>query len=565
MKIKFIGATKSVTGSCYFLTFNINGALKYALVDCGMYQGDSETDRKNYTDFPFDPSKLDYVFLTHVHIDHSGLIPKLVKSGFNGKIVTTDATADLATIMLLDSARIQESETERYNRRRLHEGKTLKEPLYTEDDAKAALKFFAPVKYNQVFSPYAGVELTFHDSGHVLGSAFLKFKIKEDGESFTVVFSGDVGNAPVPILKDPETIGESDYVIMESTYGDRVRENDGERSNQLAEAVKAAINAGGKVIIPSFAVGRTQELIYEIHQLRDKKMIPEVPVYIDSPMACSATEVFRKHAECFDQEMMNYLNSSDDPFNFSNIFYSSTPDQSRAINVINEPQVIIASSGMANNGRILHHLKYNIFKKECTILFVGYQAVGTLGRLISDGEKNVMIMGNKYAVNASIKMIHGYSSHADQKGLLNWLNTASQKPRNVFLMHGEENSKKILQGKLSENAVASVIPDEFDEYEIVSSKVFRQTCDGRALKPLVDPGAEKLFARQAAKVEAVQGHRGSVMEVPLKMVEPLAPVDDNMIEKLSKRDMLKILKEFRSQLQSMASKIDNIIFKVKKQ
>ena len=374
--------------------------------------------------------------------------------------------------MLRDSARIQQTETERYNRRRLRLGKEPKEPIYTEDDAKNALKFFEPVDYNRPYEAYPGITATFHDAGHVLGSAFIKFDITENGEKYKVVFSGDVGNMPVPILKDPEAIKDADYIIMESTYGDRIRDNDKDRSDELARIINETVTAGGKVIIPSFAVGRTQELIYEIHGMLDGKKIPAVPIYIDSPLACNATEIFRKHMECFDEEMVEYLSRSDDPFNFSNIFYACEAEESRAINQNNSPQIIISSSGMANNGRILHHLKYNIFKKECTVLFVGYQAFGTIGRQITDGEKLINIMGDKYSVNARIESIHGYSSHADQSGLLKWLETSSAKPRNVFLVHGEAEAKNTLQAKLSENGYSSLIPSPLDEFEIRSATSF---------------------------------------------------------------------------------------------
>ncbi len=563
MKIKFIGAIKSVTGSCFLLTFNINGSVRHALIDCGMYQGAKEDELLNYGEFPFAAADIDFLFLTHVHIDHSGLIPKLTKNGFSGKIIATRATCDLADIMLRDSARIQQSETERYNRRRLKLGKEPKEALYTEDDAKAALKFFEPIDYNKRFEAYPGVGATFHDAGHVLGSAFIKFDINENGENYKVVFSGDVGNMPVPILKDPEAINDADYVIMESTYGDRVRDNDKDRSEELARVVNETIAAGGKVIIPSFALGRTQELIYEMHQLRDKKLIANVPLYVDSPLACNATEIFRKHLECFDEEMVEYLNKSDDPFNFSNLFYSSEASESRAINQINTPQIIISSSGMANNGRILHHLKYNIFKKECTILFVGYQASGTIGRQITDGEKVISIMGDKYAVNSRIESIHGYSAHADQNGLIKWISTTSKKPRNVFLVHGEADSKQALQAKLSENGFASLVPGLMDEFEIKSAVSFSRT--GALAMPQLS-ASDFSAPRPAVKKSASEADY-EFMKKPLNKVAPAImpqlPSDD-VLEKISKKELVKLFKEFRSQLQSMESRIDNLIAKLNK-
>ena len=562
MRIKFIGAIKSVTGSCSLLTFNAGGAEKRALIDCGMYQGAKEDEMLNYGEFPFDAAAVDFVFLTHVHIDHSGLIPKLFKNGFNGKIICTKATFDLCGIMLLDSARIQQAETERYNRRRLKLGKEPKETLYTEEDAKAALKLFEPVDYGKRFSPFEGVGVTFCDAGHVLGSAFVKVDVSENGENYKVVFSGDIGNMPVPILKDPEPIKDADYVIMESTYGDRVRGNDKDRSAELARIVRETIAAGGKVIIPSFAVGRTQELIYEMHKLRDDKQVPEVPLYIDSPLACNATEIFRKHLECFDEEMVAYLNRSDDPFNFSNLFYACEADESRAINAIDSPQIIISSSGMANNGRILHHLKYNIFKKNCTILFVGYQAFGTIGRQITDGEKLISIMGDKYSVNARVESIHGYSAHADQSGLLKWISTASEKPRNVFLVHGEAESKQALQMKLSEHGFSSVIPSVMDEFEIKSASSFARVGTGTLPQMKVSDFTpeKRAAAPDAGGYEFMKKPLNKVAAIPAM---PQLPPDD-ILERISKKELVKLFKEFRAQLQSMESRIDNFIAKLNK-
>lgn len=568
MKIKFIGAIKSVTGSCTLLSFNAGGAEKLALIDCGMYQGAKEDELLNYGEFPFDARAIDTVFLTHVHIDHSGLIPKLVKSGFKGRIICTRATFDLCGIMLLDSARIQKAETERYNRRRLKLGKEPKEPLYTEDDANAALKLFEPVDYGRRIEAFAGVGATFHDAGHVLGSAFVKFDVTENGETFKIVFSGDIGNMPVPILKDPEAIKDADYVIMESTYGDRIRENDHDRSLELARIVNETVAAGGKVIIPSFAVGRTQELIYEMHKLREEKKIAEVPLYIDSPLACNATEIFRKHIECFDEEMVAYLKRSDDPFNFSNIFYACEAEESRAINQIDSPQIIVSSSGMANNGRILHHLKYNIFKKNCTVLFVGYQAFGTLGRQITDGEKMISIMGDKYTVNARVESIHGYSAHADQAGLLKWIATASARPRNVFLVHGEAEAKHALQMKLSEHGFSSVIPSVLDEFEIKSASSFARIGAGTLPQMKVSDFAVPAPAAAPLEEKAAPAAGGyDFMSRPLNKVAAPAggalqlPPDD-VLEKISKKELVKLFKEFRAQLQSMESRIDNLISRI---
>lgn len=553
MKIKFIGAIKSVTGSCTHVTFNVEGRERRAIIDCGMYQGNEGVEKSNFNPFPFDPAELDYLFLTHVHIDHSGLIPKLTKQGFKGRIISTSATRDLAEVMLLDSARIQQGETEKYNRKRLRMGKPPRDPLYTEEDARRSLDFFQTVSYNEEFRAWPGVNVTYHDAGHVLGSAFLRFRVNEGGGDYTVIFSGDLGNAPVPILKDPEKIGKADYVVIESTYGDRVRESDSERSSQLADVVQKTVSLGGKVIIPSFAVGRTQELIYEIHQMRDAGRIMDIPVYVDSPMACSATEIFRKHIECFDEEMSAYLRSADDPFAFPNLFYAREAEESRAINANNDPQIIISSSGMANNGRILHHLKYNIFKPECTVLFVGYQGAGTLGRQLADGAKIVNIMGEKFSVNAKIEAIHGYSAHADQAGLLKWLATADAAPRNVFIMHGEDAAKKTLQGKISESGLSSIVPDTFDEFEITGPQSFRQSVDGRAAKPA---GWEEPDRRGAVAAQPAEPLRR--VAVPAAEKPAAAPQPDNL-ENLSKKDIVRTLKEFRSQLQSMESRIDNLI------
>ena len=436
MKLTFIGAAHEVTGSCHLL--EVNG--RHILVDCGMEQG---PDLYENQELPITAGDVDYVLLTHAHIDHSGLLPLLCKQGFQGEIITTFATADLCNIMLRDSAHIQEFEAEWRNRKAVRAGTPLYEPLYTTQDAVDALSLFAPCDYGQRITVCDGVEVRFTDIGHLIGSASIEVWATEEGVTKKLVFSGDVGNTEQPILRNPSPTGEADYIIVESTYGDCVHSE--EKPDYLAEfthILHDTFARGGNVVIPSFAVGRTQEILYFIREIKEKNLIPQYPnfeVYVDSPLAIEATNVFTKNEKaCFDEEAMQLVNRGVNPLQFSGLKLSVTSDDSKLINFDTNPKVIVSASGMCEAGRIRHHLKHNLWRKECTVLFVGYQAVGTLGRKLMDGASAVKLFGENIEVAAHIETLKGISGHADMKGLLDWLHGFESEVQHVFVVHGED-------------------------------------------------------------------------------------------------------------------------------
>lgn len=443
MKIRFLGASTSVTGSCHLITTDKH---KF-LLDCGMFQGNDEMDILNCEEFSFDPEEIDFMLLSHAHIDHSGRIPLLVKRGFKGQIYCSDATADLLDVMLKDSASIQERETEWTNRKNQRAGRPLIKPLYTINDAIAALKHVTPVLYNQLVELNEDVKAVFNDAGHILGSSIIELFITENKDVSKLVYSGDLGVKGRPILRDPTIIKKADYLIMETTYGNRVHEKNSASIEKLIEIVLKTIRRGGTVVIPSFAVGRTQELIYEFNRFYEehseyKDELKDIMVYIDSPMATSATEVFRRNAQVFDDETRDYILRGDHPLDFKNLKFTRTSEDSIALNSDPTPKIIISSSGMCEAGRIKHHLKHNLWNPKSSIVFVGYQAVGTLGHSIKNGDKKVTIFGEKIKVEAEICNLEGFSGHADKDGLLEWLSGFQKKPNEIFLVHGEEESKR---------------------------------------------------------------------------------------------------------------------------
>lgn len=436
MKLTFIGAAHEVTGSCHLL--EVNG--KHILIDCGMEQG---PDLYENQEIPVAVGEIDYVLLTHAHIDHSGLIPLLAKRGFQGQIVTTFATADLCQIMLRDSAHIQEFEAEWRNRKARRSGAELYEPLYTMEDAVNALQYFVPCDYDQKIELCEGVWVRFTDVGHLLGSASIEIWMCEDNVEKKIVFSGDVGNINQPIIKDPKTVREADYVVIESTYGNRLHGDEiPDYVGEFTRILRETFAKGGNVVIPSFAVGRTQELLYFIREIKEKKLLSDFPdfeVYVDSPLAIEATNVFQKNTKgCFDEDALKLVQQGINPLVFPGLKLSTTSDDSRLINYDSKPKVIISASGMCEAGRIRHHLKHNLWRKECTILFVGYQAVGTLGRKLIEGVPSVKLFGETIEVCAKIETLKGISGHADMKGLLNWLGGFETKLSHVFVVHGED-------------------------------------------------------------------------------------------------------------------------------
>lgn len=433
MKLSFLGAAHEVTGSCHF----IEACGKKILVDCGMQQGQDDDTQE----LPVVPADIDYLFLTHAHIDHSGKLPLLSKMGFNGKIFTTVATGELCSIMLQDSAHIQEFEAEWKNRKRQRAGEDLYEPLYTIEDAQRIMKRFVTFEYNQIISVCDGIKIRFIDVGHLLGSASIEVWIEEEDTNKKLVFSGDIGNLNQPLIRDPQYITEADYVVMESTYGDRNHGPAPDYVQELADIIKETFDRGGNVVIPSFAVGRTQELLYFLRNIVNNNRIPgysEIPVYVDSPLAVEATNVFNKNVKgYFDEEAMSLINQGINPITFPGLKISVTSDESKAINFDSRSKVIISASGMCDAGRIRHHLKHNLWRAESTIVFVGFQAIGTLGRSLLEGTKTVKLFGESITVNANIVRLHGISGHADQAGLLRWLSAFEQKPKRVFVVHGE--------------------------------------------------------------------------------------------------------------------------------
>ncbi|MEF9946410.1 MAG: MBL fold metallo-hydrolase [Lachnospiraceae bacterium] len=436
MKLTFIGAAHEVTGSCHLL----EACGKNILVDCGMEQG---PDLYENQELPVAPSNIDYILLTHAHIDHSGLIPLLCKEGFRGQIITTFATSDLCNIMLRDSAHIQEFEAEWRNRKAKRSGEEPYEPMYTMEDADAAIRLLAPVPYEQLVEVTEGIQVCFRDIGHLLGSASIEVRLQEGTVEKTIVFSGDVGNIAQPIIKDPKPVKNADYVVIESTYGNRLHGT--ERPDYIGDftrILRETFAKGGNVIIPSFAVGRTQELLYFIREIKEKKLLKaysDFEVYVDSPLAIEATNIFHKNIRgCFDQEAMELVDKGINPLLFPGLKTTITSDESKLINFDEKPKVIISASGMCEAGRIRHHLKHNLWRKECTILFVGYQAVGTLGRSLVEGATSVKLFGERVEVKAKIENLKGISGHADKEGLLHWLEGFETPLQHVFVVHGED-------------------------------------------------------------------------------------------------------------------------------
>ena len=467
MKIKFCGASTGVTGSCHLLT---SGEHKI-LLDCGQFQGGKAQDALNYEKFPFEPSEIECVVLSHAHIDHCGRLPLLTKRGFEGKIYCTDATADLLSVMLKDSAYIHEKETEWKNRKAERAGREQVEPLYTIEDAEKTLSLVSPILYDQQIAINPDMKIVFNDAGHILGSAITELWVTEDDKESKIVFSGDLGMEGRPILRDPTYIKKADYVIMETTYGNRIHKELGSGVEKLIEIIINTTRRGGNVVIPSFAVGRTQELIYELNRFYDsnneyRKELDKIFVYVDSPMATAATEIFRRNAQVFDEETREYILKGDNPLEFKNLKFTRSSKESQDLNFNKEPKIIISASGMCEAGRIRHHLKHNLWNPKNSIVFVGYQGQGTLGRSLVEGVKMVTLFGEEIQVNAEIHNLEGFSGHADQNGLFAWLAHFEQRPKQIFLVHGEEESKKdfakLVNEKLSYEPIVVMGNSEFE-------------------------------------------------------------------------------------------------------
>ncbi len=500
MKLMFIGADHEVTGSCHYL----EAAGKHILVDYGMEQGINVFEN---VPLPVNESMIDYVFLTHAHVDHSGLLPLLYARGFRGQIYTTDATADLCSIMLRDCAHIQTMEAEWKNRKaKRSETVQAVEPLYTMEDAEGAIRRLVACHYNQEIEVCDGIRIRFTDIGHLLGSASIEIWLTEEGRTKKIVFSGDIGNKHQPLLKDPSLTKSADYVVMESTYGDRL--HSAERLDyvkELAAVLKETFDKGGNVVIPSFAVGRTQELLYFLRKIKVERLVEgfeNFPVYVDSPLAVEATGIFQDNRwECFDEEAMELVREGINPISFAGLKLAITSDESREINFIDTPKVIISASGMCEAGRIRHHLKHNLWRPECTILFVGYQAVGTLGRSLVEGADEVRLFGEPIQVRAQIKQLAGLSGHADKNGLIEWISGFEEKPKKVFIVHGEDcvctGFAETLKIEYGQRAYAPYSGTEFD---LLSGK-FLYEAEPVSAKKKEKPVTNSVFARLLAAAQ----------------------------------------------------------------
>lgn len=504
MKLTFLGATHEVTGSCFLL----QACEKNIMVDCGMQQG---SDEYEHQEIPISPAEIDYVLLTHAHIDHSGRLPLLSKYGYRGPVLATDATCDLCGIMLRDSAHIQEFEAEWKNRKGKRAGREPIEPLYTIDDAEKLIQQLEPCAYNKKIPLCEGIEIRFIDVGHLLGSASIELWVAEKGKTTKLVFSGDVGNLNQPLIKDPEYISQADFVVIESTYGNRLHQPPPDYSASLSKIIQRTLDRGGNVIIPSFAVGRTQEILYFIRDIRARGLVKghdDFPVYVDSPLAIEATNIFQENfRETFDSEAMDLVNHGINPITFYGLKLAVTSDESKAINFDNTPKVIISASGMCEAGRIKHHLKHNLWRPESTVIFVGYQAEGTTGRALLEGAKSVKLFGETIDVRAEIVQLQGVSGHADQAGLLRWLDAFSPPPKQVFVVHGESSVCDTFTQLISQHCHTSAVAPNYGA--VWELDPVRQ----------LNPGIPREQMKAAAKTSAPSGVFGRLLAAGKRLME----------------------------------------------
>jgi len=501
MKITFLGAARTVTGSCYVLECE---QARFA-IDCGMHQGNRVIEARNWDENGmYRPESLDFILMTHAHIDHSGLLPRLVAKGFKGPVYTTAPTKDLLGIMLEDSARIQEVDAQWRSTKKLRAGDPPVEPLYTVEQAQAAIKQLTVKEYNQDFEPAPGIRVAFNDAGHILGSAFIELWVREGEEETKLVFSGDLGRPNQLLVRNPQTVDTADFLFLESTYGSRNHKNESQSREELAEAIAYSVERGEKVIIPAFAVERTQELLYSFYLLRQEGKLPEdLPVYVDSPLAIKATQIFRRHWDYYDQKTKELVKNGENPLELPNLRFTLTAEESRAINTTPGPAIVIAGSGMANAGRVKHHLRHNIWKPGASIVFVGFQAEGTPGRRIVDGAKTIRILGEELSVKAKVFTIGGFSGHAGQSQILDWLSNFHNPDVQVYLVHGEHSGQKVLAELIRERFKLSVhIPDYLDECLLEKGGRFELTSRPSLAAPRID--WEYLLQETSEKLGQVQ-------------------------------------------------------------
>ena len=549
MKITFLGAAKTVTGS----NFLVEAAGKKFLVDCGMYQGKVALELENTDPFLYNVNDIDFMILTHAHIDHSGRIPKLYNEGYRNPIYATKATCDLCEIMLPDSGHIQEVEIVWKNKKRVREGKEEIPPLYTAEEAYKCLEIFHPVEYDEIIEIDENISIRFNDAGHMLGSAIVEVWAIENGKTVKAVFTGDLGNNDLPLLDSPTMIGNADYVVMESTYGNRVHVRNDEKAKLFLDIVSETLDHGGRVIIPSFAVGRTQEILYELDILKEDlgrdedfakkyETIMNVPVYVDSPLAISATEVFKKNIDLFEEEIQEKIKRGDNPLEFNGLTFTQTAEESKELNEDRRPAIIISASGMCEVGRIKHHLKHNLWDPTSTILFVGYQAPGTLGRTIVDGAKKVKIFGEEIAVNARIEYIEGYSGHADQTWLLNFIYSFHNPPKHIFLVHGEEEGQIVLKEKIEENTGCKVtIPSFGNCYELVGDEPI-------LLEETEEIGLFKREFKRLDLIEKIEELKDDIENIENVVMESNIETGDEELKSLEER-----VRELQKQIQALMS------------
>jgi metallo-beta-lactamase family protein len=465
LKIRFLGAAQTVTGSLHLITVNGNRVL----LECGLFQGKRKEALERNRTLPFDASSIDALVLSHAHIDHSGNIPNLVRSGFGGPIYSTFATRDLCSAMLRDSAYIQEQDVAYVNKKRASDGLDPVEPIYTYEDAVASLEHFLSVGYHRPVEVAPGVMCTFIDAGHILGSAAVFLEIEEGGKRRKLLFSGDLGREDMPILRDPEAAPEADLLVIESTYGNRLHQSHASAEEELVDVIGQTCEAGGRVIIPSFAVGRTQEIVYSLNRLTKENRLPDVPIYVDSPLAVNVTEIFRLHPECYDEDLREFVNGDrhPDPFGFDRLRYVRNVEDSKALNEKKEPLVIISASGMCEAGRVQHHLKHAIEDPRNAVLIVSWQAPHTLGRRIVERQPKVKIFGREYKLRARVEAINGYSAHADRNGLLGWVRPIAGSVKHAFVVHGDPDPATALADGLMELGVAKAsVPSRGDSFEV---------------------------------------------------------------------------------------------------